>query len=157
MFRRFAYLGTGILTILLCVGSPGQAEAQRFRGSPMMRPHMGMNNGFMMNNNRFRSSFGFDSRFRTGAFDPRFGPGRFDRFEDRFENRFGRGRFDRFEDRFENRFGRGFGFTPGFSSGFFNGRVSDASRGIFISPFTTSLFTTGFSGGFFNPFSGFVP
>jgi hypothetical protein len=107
MFRRFAYFGAGIFAILLSVSSPGQVHAQRSRGgTPMMRPRAGMNNGFMRNHNRFRPGFGFDSRFRREAFDPRFG----------------RGRFDRFEDRFENRFDRGFGFRPGFAGEFFEPR-----------------------------------
>ena len=116
MFRRCVYFGAALVAIVLLLGSPSYADAQRSRGgSPMMRPHTGMNNRFMMNNtnrfmmnnNRFMSPFGFESRFRTGAFDPRFGRDRFDRFEDRFENRFNRRLFVP-------------RFSPGFGPGFFH-------------------------------------
>jgi hypothetical protein len=129
MFRRLVYFGAGIFAILLLGGSPGQVHAQRHRGGAhMMRPRTGMNNGFMRNNNRFMPGFGFDSRFRGEAFDPRFG----------------RGRSDRLEDRFENRFDRGFGFTPGFAGGFFDPRSTSGFSGGFFNP----LSPFGMRGGF---------
>jgi hypothetical protein len=104
MFRQCLFLGSGVLVFLGMLGAPGQLAAQHSRG--------GANHGFHSSQN------GFNPRFNSRFFDPRFSRGRFDRFEDRFEDRF---RFGGFDPRFAGGFGLGFGFTPGFASGFVPG------------------------------------
>jgi hypothetical protein len=119
MFRRCLCLGGGILALVVVLWAPGRVQAQFRGGGP--RPG-GMHTGFRpWFNSGFRSGSmprsAFDTRFNGRFSNPRFGTGRFDRFE----NRFGSGRFDRFEDRFERRF-NGFvdpRFMPGFTTGFF--------------------------------------
>ena len=129
MIRRLLFVA-GSLALVVVLGGPGQAHAQRSRGGI---PH-GMQRGF---------HHGFTPGFRGPVIDPRFVPRRSDRFEDRFENRFGR--FDRFEDRFENRSGRfdrfedrlenrvRFGLLPHFLGGFVPGFPGMAPFG--FSPF----------------------
>ena len=115
MIRRLLFVA-GSLALVVVLGGPGQAHAQRSRGGI---PH-GMQRGF---------HHGFTPGFRGPVIDPRFVPRRSDRFEDRFENR--SGRFDRFEDRLENRVR--FGLLPHFLGGFVPGFPGMAPFG--FSPF----------------------
>jgi hypothetical protein len=130
MLRQVLFLGAGVFSLLGALGTPGHLHAQHSRASPHQGFNPGSRRGVMPGmgmDPRFRRGvmpgMRMDPRFRGGFFDPRFGRGRFDRFEDRFENRFGFGRFGRLEDRLENRFRIDSPFLRT-NGGFFDPRVS---------------------------------
>jgi hypothetical protein len=133
MFRRFLFIGAGVLTFIGMLAGPGQLYAQHgrpARGAFPQRVPSTINRGFNPNFRRtFTPGFGFTPGFPSGVtFAPSFGftPGFSPNFNRGvFDPRLNRMRFNRFDDRFEDRFERRFGFSSpfGFGSGFPGGFV----------------------------------
>ena len=89
MFRRLLF-AAGALALVMVLGAPGQAQAQRSCGGMPDGMHQGMHPGMQRV---------MQPRFTPGLRGPMmnrpFTPLSFDRFEDRFERRFPLGQFDR--------------------------------------------------------------